>query len=278
MRSHIYFTTTKGTQHAVNEDCVYIGKNIFILADGMGGANYGDIASQIAVDILSTLDKDYEDISREELKSIIISHIFDADVKIRKYAELHPEAQGMGTTVIIVISYRNSILIAWCGDSRCYKYKNGSLSILTKDHSYVQQLIDDKIITREESFSHPDNSMITRFIGGGISLCLPDMIIIERGDIEFLIACSDGLSGYCTDSSIKSVIESTPKISIIPEALKDLALNQGSDDDITIVTFKPVNYRKICFNVFCPIKNFLNNILVKLQNKLNNFLDSGKND
>lgn len=242
----INFITSKGKYHVNNEDCYFIGENFIIVADGMGGECNGDIASKIAVDtIAQTITHRLNSTSGKGLKDLMFSAIIEADENISGYVDENPGSYGMGTTILIMI-YRNGLIsLAWCGDSHCYSYYDGKLCSLTKDHSYVQELIDANKISIEESFLHPDNNLITRFVGGGASTCNPEYTDHPIKESEIIILCSDGLSGYCKESDIEGSITSTQEVSLLPLQLRDLAMKHGSDDDITIVTFSCDNDRSI---------------------------------
>lgn len=238
MCTAINFITSKGRYHSVNEDSYYIGENFLIVADGMGGVCDGNIASKIAVDTVAKILSDMMNFTLDDgLKELMFAAITKAEENIFKYVDKNPGSYGMGTTILIMIYRNGGAFFAWCGDSRCYSFNEGKLCSLTKDHSYVQELIDAHKITTEESFSHPDNNLITRFVGGDGSNCNPEYIYHPIKNSEIIILCSDGLSGYCRDSDIEGSINSTKKISSLPVQLKDLAIQHGSDDDITIVTF-----------------------------------------
>lgn len=240
----IHYTTSKSKYHEKNEDNYFIGDNFIIIADGMGGECNGDIASKIAVDTASqVLNSKLKVESVGNLKDLMFSAIKQADENILKYIDLHPESYGMGTTVLLMIYQDEMVSLAWCGDSRCYAYREGNLNALTKDHSYVQELIDRKIISIDESFSHPDNNLITRFVGGGETTCEPEYVDYKMKDSEIIVLCSDGLSGYCRETDIESVITSNQDFSTLPIQLKELAVEHGSDDDITIVIFAPSNIK-----------------------------------
>lgn len=234
----IHHTTSKSRYHDKNEDNYFIGDHFIIVADGMGGESNGDIASRIAVDTISNVLTDrIPEHCDEGINDLMFNAIIQVDKNIANYVDEHPESYGMGTTVLLMIYQNDIVSIAWCGDSRCYAYNDGKLCALTTDHSYVQELIDAKKITIEDSFSHPDNNLITRFVGGGETTCKPEYITHHIKDSEVIILCSDGLSGYCKASEIENTIISNHDISSLPEQLTKLAIAHGSDDDITIVTF-----------------------------------------
>lgn len=251
--------TAKSQLHERNEDNHFICDNYLIIADGIGGESDGDVASRIAVDsIVSVLSKEIMDVmSDSDIKDVSYKAILSADSKISDYVEKHPGSFGMGTTVLLAVIKDDRLLISWCGDSHGYTYKNGGVSSITKDHSYVQDLIDAGRITVEESFTHPKNNLITRFVGGGEETCIPDFCIYPFSNFEIIILCSDGLSGYCTHNDIAKEIKRNTDIENLPEYLTDLAVRHGSADDITIVTFIPESYRRTTKSKFRWMKKLI---------------------
>ena len=234
----IQSTTNKSPHHNLNEDSHFIGDNLIIVADGMGGESSGDIASKIAVETVSELLKRplSDVISDNEARELLFSSISQADKAISDYIEKHPASAGMGTTILIAIIRENNMYMAWCGDSHCFLFREGYVMSRTKDHSYVQELIDADRITVEESFTHPDNNLITRYVGGGEGTCVPDYTSCQINVGDIFIFCSDGLSGYCRHEDIRKCISSNINTQNLPVCLMKLAKSHGSDDDITIVT------------------------------------------
>lgn len=229
--------SAKGLTHNKNEDSFLVEDNLVIIADGMGGEACGEISSRIAVksifDILKHCKSD--ELTAPMIKERMYASILSADKNIRDYIADHPQSDGMGTTALIALMGGSYIHIAWCGDSHCFRFNNGRIYSLTKDHSYVQELIDQRKISIEDSFRHPDNNLITRFVGGGKDTCEPEFIShkVKKGDM--FILCSDGLSGYCMTDEINRCISSNHSLSELPSQLMELAKTHGSDDDITIV-------------------------------------------
>lgn len=237
----ILSATIKSPSHTKNEDSYVIGPNYIIVADGMGGETSGDVASRIAVETISALlERGMESaVSEDEIIQLSNSAVMKADKEIREYMDLHPESIGMGTTVILAIFKEDRCYITWCGDSRCYSFHNGELSAITKDHSYVQELIDARKITENEAFQHPDSNLITRFVGGGREMCVPESRVIKIEDSDIIVICSDGLSGYCKNEDIRRAIAIDSGGDRLAQSLLELALRQGSDDDITVIAKLP---------------------------------------
>lgn len=265
MEYNIFSYTKKSAHHTDNEDSHFICDDYIIVADGMGGERDGDIASHLAVDsINSVLSQNISKVSSEKEINVLLSKaVYNADSKISDYIEDNPDSFGMGTTILVSIRKEDNLFISWCGDSHCYAYKGGEVISLTKDHSYVQQLIDSGQLTVEESFTHPNNNLITRFAGGGRETCIPDFCKHHVSDSELIIFCSDGLSGYCKAEDICKTIRNNQNIQELPEQLADLAISHGSVDDITIIILAPQSYvaaatKKTLFGwfkkLFCPCR------------------------
>lgn len=244
MEYSVHSYTKKGRGHSVIEDCHFFCEDYIVVADGMGGECNGDIASRIAVEsITSILSHNISGISSEnEINDLLSEAVNKADSRILDYIEINPDSFGMGTTVLVAVRKNDDLFISWCGDSRCYSYKEGEVSSITKDHSYVQQLIDSGCLTIEDSFYHPHNNIITRFVGGGKETCIPDFCRHHMSDSELIIFCSDGLSGYCNMEDIGKAIRNNADIQDLPRELAELAMARGSNDDITIIILAPKSF------------------------------------
>lgn len=232
----IFASTTKGTSHSSNEDSYAVGKDYLVLADGMGGAAAGKTASEIVVKTISEcLDQNLVNtLPAYKITDILTASIEKAGTEINRYVELNPDTDGMGSTVLIIVLCDKIAHIAWCGDSRCYVSNSEKTESLTKDHSYVRLLLDNNLITEEESFTHPENNIIIRCIGAGNDIAQPEIISYRLKPGEILIACSDGLSGYCRNHEIQQTVALCKNYKLLPQKLTELACLHGSDDDITI--------------------------------------------
>lgn len=232
--------TSKGIGHEVNEDNLWVGNNIIAVVDGMGGEKAGDVASDLTVETIrhNAASIDTFKLSETKAKDLLEDLILKADKEITRFVDVNPDKFGMGATVVLAALCENKLYVAWCGDSRCLVFTQGNLLPLTKDHSYVQYLVDKGEITEEEAFTHPDNNVVTRHVGGGVQICNPDFISYDLKEEDIVILCTDGLSGYCTLEEIKNCISSSDRKNITKE-LTQLAVDKGSDDDITIVTITP---------------------------------------
>lgn len=217
-----------------------------VIADGMGGENAGEIASTIAIDsikkdcipsILSSVIK-----TEDNIKSFLCGIVHNANKAIAKHVETNPDTIGMGTTVVLLWIFDGVAYIAWCGDSRCYVFNHKSgLRCLTKDHSYVQELIDKGELSIKDSFNHPDNSVITRCLGSCDTSSEPDIVTYRVSQYDNFLLCSDGLCGYCTDKHIEKVLyKHYIDNSKVCEELIKLALSTGGYDNISVLSISTI--------------------------------------
>lgn len=212
---------------------------LIIVADGMGGTNAGEVASSVAIESISkTITPEAaKAVASDDEKALqlLTSAIVDADKAINQHMVDHPDTVGMGTTIVVCWIMAEKAYTAWCGDSRCYLYNDKGLQPLTKDHSYVQELVDRGELSEEEAFTHPDNSVITRGLGGFDTTVTPDTTTtpVKAGDM-FLV-CSDGLCGYCTNEMIAKVMaDSKADIDQCADQLLCTALEVPGEDNICI--------------------------------------------
>jgi protein phosphatase len=214
---------------------------LLIVADGMGGANAGEVASAITIDTVKEMfaDKSADDLALTDEKAaeLLSKAVRQADKAILQRMCDDPDTAGMGTTVVICWVTDEKAYIAWCGDSRCYSYSTADgLQALTKDHSYVQELIDKGEITEAEAFNHPDNNIITRGLGEFETEAKADVHICPVSAGNTFLLCSDGLCGYCTNEQIAQVLEAGHKdTNGCAKQLLDMALDVPGDDNICLI-------------------------------------------
>lgn len=214
---------------------------LLAVADGMGGMNAGEVASQIVVD---TLGKEMnalslsDSLTSQNAADIARKTIMDADAAIKCYVSQHPEVSGTGSTVVLLWLLGEKAVVAWCGDSRCYRYNpRRGLEQLTKDHSYVQRLVDDGIIRPEESFGHPDSNIITRCLSDDKEMAVPDVEVVDVYNGDTFLLCSDGLCGLLSDEMIEGLFQAAEG-----NALDALQLfwhrgqAEGWSDNVSIIT------------------------------------------
>ena len=233
--------TDIGKERKINEDFFYISDmkdeiQLAILADGMGGYNGGEVASKLAIDsvkkyIENNFEKEKE--TKESILNLIKSAIEYANMIVYKKSKEVKELEGMGTTLDVCLIYNNKIFIGHVGDSRIYRIRQNVMRKLTKDHSYVQKLIEDGTITREEAMTHPKKNMLMKALG-----CTPyvEPDVRARNYIvgDILIMCSDGLTNMVKEEEIyKTVIEDAVEA---PKKLIEQANKLGGYDNITVIT------------------------------------------
>ena len=217
---------------------------VFAVADGMGGLNAGEVASAIAIEQVRTsfskADLDSISQSDKKIEKFLKSVIIGADKAIKKHVKENPESKGMGTTLIIGWFVKERIHICWCGDSRAYIFNTASgLTRLSKDHSYVQELVDKGFLDPDLAFDHPDSNIITRCLGDFQDSASPDYknYFLQPGD--FILLCSDGLCGYCRDEEIQSVmLEHYTDFFECSRQLMQHSLDAGGYDNVTLTLFE----------------------------------------
>ena len=213
-----------------------------VVADGMGGANAGEVASSISIQAIKdtfTTDRVSAAVKGGEdtIKSLLLEAIRQADAAILQHIATDDGTQGMGTTIVVCWVLSDKAYIVWCGDSRCYSYypKQG-LKPLTYDHSLVQEMVDNGEITPEEAFSHPDGNIITRGLGDFGSEVEPDFVVHPVKGNETLMLCSDGLCGYCMDKDLETCMDHHhTDTSKCCQSLLQQALDAGGYDNIGII-------------------------------------------
>lgn len=216
---------------------------LLAVADGMGGANAGEVASAKAMEIVRQKFSDPANLatvvtSQSFITQKLLSTVEEADAAIKQYANDNANAYGLGTTLVLCWIVEQKAYVAWCGDSRCYLFNSQiGLMPLTKDHSYVQELVDHGELTEMEAFNHPNNNVITRALGDVGAKASPDFAIHKIQEGDMLMLCTDGLCGYCTDLVMEKVIsDNYPSASRCCNRLLQLALGTGGYDNICIIT------------------------------------------
>lgn len=232
-----------GKAREINQDYYSIPKpednlQLFILADGMGGYNGGEVASKLATESAkSYIESNFDKIehNKEAILELIKSAIEYANMVVFEKSKQEQELEGMGTTLDICFIYNNKVYVGHVGDSRIYRIRGEVIRKLTKDHSYVQQLVEDGKITREEAEHHPKKNMLLKALGC-MATVEPDLRArnYETGDV--LLMCSDGLTNMVEEKEIYRVVKEN--VETAPQVLVDLANEAGGYDNITVVTIK----------------------------------------
>ncbi|WP_428339771.1 protein phosphatase 2C domain-containing protein [Mycobacterium sp.] len=218
-----------GLVRSNNEDSVYAGARLLALADGMGGHAAGEVASQLVIAALAHLD---DDEPGGDLLAKLDSAIHSGNSAIAAQVEMEPDLEGMGTTLTAILFAGNRIGMAHVGDSRGYLMRDGELTQITKDDTFVQTLVDDGRITKEEAHSHPQRSLIMRALTGHEVEPTLTMREVRLGDRYLL--CSDGLSDPVSDETIQDALK-IPDVTDSADRLIELALRGGGPDNVTVV-------------------------------------------
>ncbi len=231
--------TDIGKRRRINEDSMIIGRNsdypYIAVADGMGGHNAGDMASSMAVEAIEghiesnmTGKLDYVEASE------VVRHAFImANSKIYTYSKNHYKIMGMGTTATLAMVYGDMLITAHVGDSRAYIVKEDRITQITRDHSYVQELLQRGEITPEQAKNHPQRNYITRAVGVEDSLKVDIGIRPYSG--EKILVCSDGLTNMVSENEIFEILNAEPDLDKAAKLLIDKANEFGGADNITAV-------------------------------------------
>ncbi len=224
-----------GRRRRSNEDSYVCEPPLFAVADGMGGAQAGEVASGLAAAVLEEANGDE---LREER---IVELIQEANRRVFKRSHEDPSASGMGTTMTVAVTGRDgAVLIGHVGDSRAYRIRGGSLEQLTKDHSLVGELMRSGKLSPEEAETHPQRSVITRAVGTEPDVDVDTFTVdAEAGDVFLL--CSDGLTDMVSDSAIESLLaEREGELETVARSLVEAANSSGGEDNITVLVFEIV--------------------------------------
>ncbi|MFD9790910.1 Stp1/IreP family PP2C-type Ser/Thr phosphatase [Streptomyces sp. NPDC059070] len=221
----------KGMIREGNEDSGYAGPRLLAIADGMGGQAAGEVASSEVISTLVTLD---DDVPGSDILTSLGTAVQRANDQLRMMVEEDPQLEGMGTTLTALLWTGQRLGLVHVGDSRAYLLRDGVLTQITQDHTWVQRLVDEGRITEEEATTHPQRSLLMRALGSGDHV-EPDLSIREvRAGDRYLI-CSDGLSGVVSHQTMEDTLASYQGPQETVQELIQLALRGGGPDNITVI-------------------------------------------
>lgn len=225
----VYQCTNVGKVRKNNEDSLLVTEpNIFVAADGMGGAAAGEVASQMLVDTV----KNFLSTVPEPLDEKILSKaILKSNAAILRQAKEDSSLRGMGTTATILHIYKNQAYFAHVGDSRLYRLKNSVLEQMTLDHSYVESLVRKGELTHAQAKVHPMKNLLTQAVGASENISVETGNFIVDGDEIFLL-CTDGLTNMVDDEDIQKILSESSNPA---EDLIQAALDNGGHDNITAI-------------------------------------------
>jgi PPM family protein phosphatase len=225
-------TTDVGRQRSTNEDALVCAPPLFAVADGMGGAKAGEVASGLAVEVLQ------EDAGAvEPVEAHMAELVREANRRIYELSTDDESRRGMGTTLTAALLHDGDVSLAHVGDSRAYRLREGSLEQLTNDHSLVAELERSGQISAEAAVHHPQRSIITRALGPEPDVEVDTYTIAGREGDVFLL-CSDGLTGMISDDEVASILRSASGLDAAAGELVRAANQSGGKDNITVVLFR----------------------------------------
>jgi serine/threonine protein phosphatase PrpC len=231
--SHSAAASHVGKIRSNNQDSGYSGRHLFLVADGMGGHAGGDVASAIATKRIMEADRDFQ--SPQDAEFALQAALIAANSQIAETVFEHAELTGMGTTVSALIVLEDEVAIAHIGDSRIYLLREGELSQITVDHTFVQRLVDSGRITEAEAMVHPRRSVLMRVLGDVESAPEIDTSILATLPGDRWLICSDGLSGVVSNSGIATALLSPLDAQGVADRLVKESLDGGAPDNVTIV-------------------------------------------
>lgn len=232
MDVHAALATDVGRWREANEDSGYLGRSVWVVADGMGGHAAGDVASALAVAAVRRLDAQGQ-ISIADLHALVAA----ANADIRRYGDENPDSHGLGSTIAgfaAIDEEQESWAVFNVGDSRVYRFSNGRLERATVDHTEVELLVRGGVITAEEARRHPARNIVTQSLGSSTPP-VADVRVLRAAVGERFLICSDGLTGEITDEQIAEVLEATEDPQAAADSLVHLAVEAGGHDNITVV-------------------------------------------
>jgi PPM family protein phosphatase len=222
--------TDQGLVRSNNEDAVFVGNRLLVVADGMGGLPAGELASDILVQSLSVVDSMPD--TGEALQDLLAA-LETANGRIEAAVADDDARDGMGTTVTAILLSGDRVAALNVGDSRCYLVRDGEMTQLTRDDTYVQALVDQGVLTAADARRHPQRALVTQAVQGGPFRPAGRMIPVQAGD-RFLL-CSDGLSDYVEDSVIAETLLTNPDRKTAAAELVHRTLENGAPDNVTVI-------------------------------------------
>jgi len=222
-----------GRVRASNQDSGYAGNNLFFVADGMGGHAGGDIASALTTQRVASVDKPYDSV--EDAKKSLVDVVWEANALLGSTAQSHPELAGLGTTFSGLVFTGDKVSVGHIGDSRIYLARDGEVSQVTSDHTFVQRLVDTGRITADEALVHPRRSVLMRVLGDVEEFPEVDSFSMDTKPGDRWLLCSDGLSGVVPTEISERILLSKMDSREACELLVGEALEFGAPDNVTVV-------------------------------------------
>ena len=240
-----YAKSDVGKVREINEDSFYISDSLdevqlYMLADGMGGYKGGEIASKLAIQSAKNyIENNFKQIEKDKdsIIQLVGSSVEYANMIVYEKSRENKELEGMGTTLDVCLIYNNRVFIGHVGDSRVYRIRKEFMRKLTQDHSYVQKLVKDGTITKEEAMHHPQKNMLMKALGCN-AFVEPDVMVKGFLKDDILIMNSDGLTNMVSQDDMFR--EAKKNIEQAPKELVKLANENGGYDNITVIVIKNI--------------------------------------
>lgn len=223
-----------GMVRSNNQDSAFAGSHFFLVADGMGGHAGGDVASALTTQALAEVDG----LTFADPKSAtdtLRTRLLNANRQLSETVYDRPELSGLGTTFTGLVTMGDQLAVAHIGDSRLYLLRGGKLTQITKDHTFVQRLVDSGRITEDEAKTHPRRSVLMRVLGDVDSSPEIDTMVLDTRPGDVWLLCSDGLCGYVEDDEMELILRRRANLQGAVDALIDKSLSHGAPDNVTVV-------------------------------------------
>ena len=224
--------TDAGRRRRRNEDAFVVDPPLFVIADGMGGAQAGEVASRLA----AAAFREYREADELEAEARLAAIIQEANRRIYERSREDAQTSGMGTTITAALFTGSTVAIGHVGDSRAYRIRDGRLEQLTNDHSLVGDLVRSGKLSPEEARSHPQRSVITRALGTDPDVDA-DTFQVEPRTGDVYVLCSDGLTDMVSDDEILRLVRESSGLDSAAKALVKAANRSGGEDNVTVVLF-----------------------------------------
>ncbi|MEO2095717.1 MAG: PP2C family serine/threonine-protein phosphatase [Brachybacterium sp.] len=238
-----------GLVRSNNQDSAYAGSHLLVVADGMGGHAGGDVASSVAIGRLASLDSETP---ASDIVATLEESVLEANQEILRRARDEPQLRGLGTTITALLRAEGKFALAHIGDSRAYLLRDGETVQITKDHTFVQRLLDEGRLTEDEAERHPQRSVLMRVLGDVDADPELDLSLRAAHVGDRWLLCSDGLSGLVSLDTIDATLKDIEDPGECADALVQLALKGGGPDNITCIVADVVDLDALPRGVEAP--------------------------